>query len=730
MIRVARLLIVLLVAVVAMVKSRVALADEAKILNVAFHVGLEERPTHICVVASDILDGKAVALNDLAGIRATDSKKPTMWRIELDPTKRAATEAKIKKGHGKWQSKALNQAKLTDEELRVLDALEAMSAAPAKAEQNGTCSSMPPICKAQFEVPPDDDNNKVYQNISCVKNDQRQPGSELRVAVLRIEGSFYKRLGAGSPGATQSVALTDLRLNGNLAQLTLNEAIRQFDHISVMVVGGHYALGDGGYSAGARLDLPLLLRCRLHEIRAPVFATTESTKVKVEVGLPTGDKIECKDPRIDRGQFAMYLPYLIGEREVQRTVDVDVGKLGEPGYAHFFGGWTGVIPPPVVNLKADAVSFSWRVHCLHGWRATDVVFTCPEATLVDAGVPCKPRPNLKQRTCDYVCDWRVAHPYNSDAGMRFDLPTRVRFQRGSTGREPFDEAWDEQLTRGNQELSGYVAPEWRHIRLDLGAWGVFPKGAVRRVEVISAAGKSHVVGYDEKAESVGVSIPNVGCQDKLTYQIYGYHIHEPVDKALEQGVLTLDHPADTAKHFSTRGALGLGFFTPHAINGRNTGTIPHAVGRLDLSWRPELSSWGYALQIGVLTSQQPYVPISDSGRASVIGKAWFNRYFVGEAITFELSDRAYVGGSLWLLAGHAVVPDEVAKVGHLRVDGALSVFVGGYTKVDLFAIELGLRWLMADRATVITTDYRGTLRAEQVYRRSLLVDLSGRFGSR
>lgn len=704
-----RLALALLLGALALLVGRPARAESPKTLNIAFQVDLDERPTHLCVISGTrAKSDNNVSLALLKSLNRSGSDD--LWVV--DKTKRNEAEDAIWRDRNQDNKGAAkkpdpNLPTITPAEKAVLDAFDAMHAPPPGVNTDA-CIGTPTICAPWFNRP----SNLAY--IACASNHQQPSGT--RVAVVQIDAAFQR-------ASYAKVGVEGVELDGNLAKVTLNAPIEPFDHINATVVGGHFEPDNGIFSTGVRLDLPLRPRCRRHEIHTPSITIPQGERIVVTAETAeTPNPLSCKDPPMEQGRFKMQLPLRARNQPMEVTIGSETG-LGP--YARFVGRWSGATSRATVALRVNAVSFTWKRHCLHPWPNDDKP-TCPRATLPDVGLSCEGTPDWANETCLYVCNKNKSPTYVNAA---FDLPARVRFLRSSDGKDTFDEEWDEQLAYGNQQLSGFVAPELRHLAVDFRAWTPLPPGEVNQISIFDGLGKPHVVTYKPGLNVAGVSMPNVGCHDVLTYQVHGNHLHDSKRIGVSGGRLELPFPEDTAAAF--RGAVGGGAFMPLPVDkeGRHPGLSPYLILQLGGSFRPVLSRWSGAVSVGLLLSKQTYSPISASVHPTQLGDAWFNRYFLGPSFAYETSPRTYVGAGAWILLGHALQPKDVESLGPARPDAALFVFGGVYASRDILSLEIAAR-AMTDRGSSFVTDFRGIPRNEQRLIGRLMVDVSVRFGSR
>lgn len=623
------------------------------------------------------------------------------------------------------------------------------------------CVSEAGACAPSFEVPEEKkpDGALLEHYVLCAKNQRvTRAGEGLRVVVAHLREIRF---------ANDQLELLSImekpRLDGNVATLSVRPGTKNTGaiHLVGAIVGGHYAVS--GYqslatesrgAAEARdslpivnglLRLPLTLRCDEHEVELPPAVITSAATVTLSEG---STKLgECKASVDASRRFKMSLPYLPGT--ALKTLRVQTGDAKEHTLAKYGRTWVEPRPPPVVALQHLAVSLSWERDCLYPFNESDGL-TCPNATILGAGLECtgKPRasapddPDQRPKVCSYICDSTAvdAAPHRAKGERRsihFSLPARVRFQRPGS-----DEVWEEELSYGNQILSGYVASSDRHVDVDLSLWGSAEEiGAITsrpaaRLEWIAVRGPTGTEHFVAPKALQRLGVPGVRCGDVLSYRMLGDREYTDGYITVNHGKLSFPRPEEREQIFFS----GLGFggggavpMTPIAYESQGIYIVPvepFVTVRGIVGLRPPGAEYSGELRLSVMVGPHSYFPITDSA-ITLTEREWeqvaYARYALDLALWWTPNASFYVGIGPGLMVGSPFTRKHLVRVGAPQPSFSPAL-VARYRVSRQVSFEATLRVSLHENVYVFNTDFKRSPQVQTFPTHPFLFDLTLRTG--
>lgn len=629
-----------------------------------------EEPRHLCVIAQLGAESATMQLNTLRPYLLPGSGTSSTWRFGS-----IAAPAGLGAENGK-----------------IFAALKAMQA-PARREDAGepcgaadTSVCDPQIRVVQLSPQPAGGSADTFAPewdrlfIRCAENVQHTQGPP-RVAVLLF--NFHL------PPSRQHVqpVMNDLALDGTVASFQLVSVLRRYEFVEASSIGGHYAFTGSSSTEGRILRIPLTPRCRSYDVDVPPFQRNEAERACAAVELETEPERPVLRQAVQilpSGRFSIDLPYLT--ERATRTIAVEIGKPDASGVHRFEGRWSDPMPPRVIKMRARTISFSWHRHCLYPARDR-----CPSARLAEAGVDCS-APVRRGDACHYTCGPRESA--EDERPLDFSLPTRVSFRSPAT-----EDTWEEQLSYGGQELSGYVKPDERYLDVDFSQWtattGEPLRDMLRRpgeqIDYVVIGAPGLPAANLKPASGPGrprIRVPGVRCHDVLTYRIVGDRNYKQGTTRVERGRIALDAPSATADDMVSFGiTAGAGAVVPflHDDSGRSLVTRPYGViqGVIVIRALPTLlPEWpAFArplleIRAGFLATTVAYFPlrVSDTsfeGAPAQREEVWFSRYPVDALVIWPVLSNLHVGAGAGAVLGHPFSTDDSGTVGSLQ--GSLSI---------------------------------------------------------
>ncbi|AUX33515.1 MULTISPECIES: hypothetical protein [Sorangium] len=581
-------------------------------------------------------------------------------------------------------------------------------------------------CEPKISIPRDTDNHRLV----CAKN-TRETKQPWRVAVIHLREVRYD-------GGTASANLSPIdqpRLDGNVVTLSVRSVISKAKTIDLVgaVIGGHYAessyrpmetdsakiaLGEAAPSVRGIMRLPLIPRCRTHEIVLPPGTREVSARAHLETGR---EPFSC-DVHLDTSrQFKMRIPY-VAERTTKRVVVVASDDRGATS-ARYTGTWIDFEPPPAIELKHTMVRFSWKRDCLY-----PKTVSCPAVTVVSTGLACRSAPSgSAPDVCDYVCGsvetGKTRRAQRPGAGGRaaryepqFSMPARLRFARPKS-----DEAWEDTLAYGNQLLSGFVSAADRRVDVSLRRWGTSEEvsrllhrraAGIEWLVVRGPTGTEHYV-RPEPDSAARLWIPGVSCGDVFSFRIVGERAYHDDEVKVTEGVIEFPHPESQEIIFLRDIALG-----GIADLARRNPAFP-AGDEWELDWfgfvrgvvglRPRGTAVQIELRASFMLGSHLYYPLRAPGELAAAPHSedvLFSRSMLEAGVFWIAWPKVHLGGSAGLAVSAPIWSDDFRRAG--APQPALTWGLAGrYLFTRRTSVELGQRFIYRDLNYTFSTDFRG-----------------------
>jgi hypothetical protein len=300
---------------------------------------------------------------------------------------------------------------------------------------------------------------------------------------------------------TRDLAISKIVLDGTIGSLVLRGRVSPAEEAVARVVGGHYLPGRSHPLVGNRLVLPVEPLCAVRRIPIPRVAGLEAVASALQLFRSNpAQPIHTCAPRAGDGHIDVRLP-----NTVEAVAHQLVWKVGTG--AQLEGQWNGHRPPDDLALRFKRFDFSWKPDCTYPMAPDGGAKACPQTEV--AGVVCAAASDAGQ--CRYSCQ--------TDGS--FTLPAAVAFRaRGSTDR------WTGRLEAPGQELSDYVAPHERRVRVHFPAWRRLAMGLrtrVRGVELSFPSGEHRFIETPWTSQKLDreIIVDRLACDQAVAYRFAG-----------------------------------------------------------------------------------------------------------------------------------------------------------------------------------------------------------------
>jgi hypothetical protein len=524
---------------------------------------------------------------------------------------------------------------------------------------------------------------------------------DARVAIVRLEAP--KSI---NPNANVTVGIRQVEVDGNVAAIELQGALRPGQYLLTRLVGGTYAVSSNSEPTNRLGAVKLQLAQRCDSLRLPVNALS-STRVTA---------------RLERDDACRFVRKLdVKARGVDVLVPRGAGNYKltlneENGTDQLTARFSGAEDASNIRVERSAISFSWTKPCAYPTAPVPVLDTsadpleerrraalrleawCPHAELVASGIACSGQP-ANAGVCAYTC----AASLGSSAVI--SVPTPVRF----SGKADGNKIWTELLLESKAPLSGYIPSEQRTLRVVTppparGLEGVILRAAWGDVHDLPADGLPHDIEF-----------PSTACSEDVTYQYYGSRSFQEEHAKATNGALPLAPPSSLADGWTPGFALqaggGLMFAEPFAITNSPWAYLGFA--STIHFWN---SAWSFEQRFGFQLGTRPYAVAYDAPYDASDDKAHRTRvtYYTFSA---ELLPVLHVSEA-WSFApfGGVALGYPLFSANADRVDGADLMLTGGpllrYGVTRAIAVEFLLRLTWFEDLTIFHSDLRGQTTTE------------------
>jgi len=492
------------------------------------------------------------------------------------------------------------------------------------------------------------------------------------------------------------------------------------DELGVVVVGGHYVEGFGRSALGDRVQLQLVPRCHLREVRPPEpIPSVANRHIKLSI-CTAGRRVTCRR-KLDEPLILMIPDTIGGQRSTLKMSIVDEPPFDADGYAEeecrphtppnalasFEARWTSRAPPTELLLKPVRVEFQWQPGCSYPFRKEQL---CPSARLKDHGLACGMGVwNTKDETCVYECP--------KEGSDVFAFPTAIEF-----AVKDKELVWTDALHHANETLTSSPGGE-RQFYLDLSRWGSeagiksIRQRAVDRVpqiEIDVPGGGTHRFQPQEGL----ITLPGASCGALLRYRFVGDRAYTERDVPIQQGRIELTPPKETGRLFTFSGALGGGLMVPTEAHPFDTGVVtprPYAGVHVSGRWRYRSEGrFSIEARASYAFAEQPYGPLhtAENIKSRDIPLAPYSRFFLSlrPVVTLvRLADRELdiIPDVGTIGFGRPLLERDSTNVGETIVFWSPSLSVRWHVFRWGF-LELGARWIFKERLYSYKTDFTAT----------------------